>query len=86
MQKRSIPFATPSNLESAQFSARLTAPVSAHLHITISHQGHIMYDSGDTAGAHFTLSLKRGEYIMLVENNSKSPSDVSISGTYSNDN
>jgi len=86
-QKRSLPFTTPADLENAQFSARLTAPAGAHLHITISHQGHVMYDSGDTAGAHFTLSLKRGDYVMLVENSSKSASsDVSITGTYSSDN
>jgi len=85
--KRSIPFTTPSDLENAQFSARLTAPAAAHLHITISHQGHVMYDSGDVAGIHLTLSLKRGDYVMLVENTSKSaPSDVSISGTFSSDN
>jgi len=86
MQKHSVAFSTPSDLENAQFTARLTAPAGAHLHITITRQGHVMYDSGDTAGAHFTLSLKRGDYVMLVENNSKSPSDVSISGTYSSDN
>ena len=86
MQKRSLPFTTPADLENAQFSARLTAPAAAHLHITITHQGRVMYDSGDTAGAHFTLSLKRGEYVMLVENSSKSASsDVAIAGTFSND-
>ena len=84
--KRSVAFSTPSDLESAQFTARLTAPAGAHLHFTISGQGHVMYDSGDTAGAHFTLSLKRGDYVMLVENTSKSaPSDISIAGKFSND-
>jgi hypothetical protein len=87
MQKRSLPFTTPGDLESAQLTARLTAPAGSHLHITISRQGYVMYDSGDNAGAHFTLSLKRGDYVMLVENSSKSaPSDVSITGTYSIDN
>jgi len=86
MQKRSLPFTTPSDLESALFSARLSAPAGAHLHFTISRQGHVMYDSGDTAGAHFTLSLKRGNYVMLVENKSSSASgDISITGTFSND-
>jgi len=87
LQKRSVPFTTPVDLESALFSARLNATAGSHLHITISRQGHVMYDSGDTAGAHFTLSLKRGDYVMLVENNSKSgSSDISIAGTYANDN
>jgi hypothetical protein len=86
-QSHSVPFTTPADLESAQFSARVNATSGSHLHITISRQGHIMYDSGDTAGAHFTLSLKRGDYVMLVENSSKSAaSDISIAGTYSSDN
>ena len=45
-----------------------------------------MYDSGDTAGARFTLTLKRGDYVVLVENNSKTAmSDVAIAGTFSSD-
>jgi S1-C subfamily serine protease len=87
LEKHSLPFTTPNDLENASFAARLTATTGSHLHITISRQAHVMYDSGDTAGAHFTLSLKRGDYVMLVENTSKSaPSDVSISGAFANDN
>jgi len=85
-QKHSLPFASPSDLESAQFSARLTAPAGSHLHLTILRQGHVMYDSGDTAGTRFTVTLKRGDYVVLVENNSKSgTSDVSLAGTFSSD-
>jgi len=85
-RNRTVAFTTPSDLENAQFSARMTAPAGVHLHLTILHQGHVMYDSGDTAGARFTLTLKRGDYVMLIENSgATTPSDVTITGTFSND-
>ena len=78
-QKHNLPFTTPTGLASVQFSAALTA-AAPQLHLSLLRNGRLMYDSGDDT--HFQLSLKQGDYVLVVENTSTTPRDVSIQGTF----
>jgi S1-C subfamily serine protease len=78
-QKHTIPFTTPSGMTTAQFSATLTGN-AAQTHLSLLRNGHLMFDSGDDT--HFQLTLKQGNYVLVVENTASSSHDATVQGTF----
>lgn len=85
-QKQMSKFTTPENLSNAQLDASFTSSggFGGHLRVAILHNNQIIYDSGDSLSARFSLKLAQGDYVLVVENTAMLlPRQITIQGKFS---